>query len=62
MNLHVLCRCVNHIDYDDYIMFVWMIDASIWDYKLYFINSHEGVISMFVLGLGSESCCALWII
>ena len=32
---------MKHIAYVGYIMFVWMIDASIWDRKLYFIDSRE---------------------
>ena len=41
VKLLVLCHCVKHGYIDDSIMFVWMIDASIWDHKLHIINSRE---------------------
>ena len=43
LSLHILCRCVKSVDYEIYNMFVWKIDASIYGWKLYFINSHGGI-------------------
>ena len=62
VKLHVLCRCMKHVVYVGYNMFVWIVDASMRDWKLYFINSHEGLIFILFIGSWIGWCCFLWII